>query len=182
MASSKLGSQIIQKPRDILRRDLPNLILSRSDSRWASLIFFFPFVLTTNKELCTNHIFLILSHDGWISPRNNSRSYRSEYTVIKLAQEGTIDRIVLDTKHFIGNAPKFVIVEGCSLVDQVYTDKVGWGFPLLRLISILDFFRQQINIHLDMFTGSTYLINQVNKVKISIPICLMYLLALIKGP
>jgi allantoicase len=64
-------------------------------------------------------VFFFNSHDGWITPRDNSIGNRQEYTIIKLAHEGTIEGIVIDTKHFIGNAPKSVIVEGCSMVDQV---------------------------------------------------------------
>jgi allantoicase len=33
--------------------------------------------------------------------------------------EGIIDRIIVDTKHFIGNAPRAIVVHGCSITDQV---------------------------------------------------------------
>lgn len=56
------------------------------------------------------------SHDGWISPRvQGVQTEESEFTIIKLVGKAEIDRIAVDTVHFIGNAPKKVILEGCCI-------------------------------------------------------------------
>ncbi|GAN03390.1 allantoicase [Mucor ambiguus] len=88
MASSKAGAEIVQKPANIVRGEFPNLIIERKAS----------------------------SQDGWICPRvRNGQAEESEFTVIKLAGEAKIDRIVVDTVHFIGNAPEKVVIEGCCI-------------------------------------------------------------------
>lgn len=58
----------------------------------------------------------LISQDGWISPRS---FLESDFTIIKLAGEGKIDRIIVDTMHFIGNAPLSVSLEGCCIIEQV---------------------------------------------------------------
>ncbi|KAL7328638.1 hypothetical protein PS15p_206876 [Mucor circinelloides] len=88
MASSKVGAEIVQKPANIVRGEFPNLIINRKES----------------------------SHDGWISPRvQGVQTEESEFTIIKLVGKAEIDRIAVDTVHFIGNAPKKVILEGCCI-------------------------------------------------------------------
>ncbi|CEP07920.1 hypothetical protein [Parasitella parasitica] len=92
LASSKLGAEILQQPPDIVRGEFPNLIINRKES----------------------------NQDGWISPRKRIAEPfdESEYTIIKLAGESAIDRIVVDTVHFIGNAPLSVCLEGCYIDEQ----------------------------------------------------------------
>lgn len=63
--------------------------------------------------------FFLVSDDGWICPRDKNSSSQPQYTTIKLAAEGIIDRLVVDTKHFIGNAPKTVSIQGCLISNQV---------------------------------------------------------------
>ncbi|KAG2206517.1 hypothetical protein INT47_008534 [Mucor saturninus] len=102
LTSTKLGCHIVQKPLNILRNDVPNILLSRSNS----------------------------SSDGWICPRDKNSPSQPQYTTIKLATEGIIDRVIVDTKHFIGNAPKSIIVQGCSILDQAVNqnqmDNLHW--------------------------------------------------------
>ena len=59
------------------------------------------------------------NQDGWIRPRS---FFQSDFTIIKLAGEGIIDRIVVDTMHFIGNAPLSVSLEGCCIAEQGGTE------------------------------------------------------------
>ncbi|KAI8639835.1 galactose-binding domain-like protein [Parasitella parasitica] len=91
LASSKLGAEILQQPADIVRGEFPNLILNRKES----------------------------NQDGWISPRRRIASPGgSEYTIIKLAGESAIDRFIVDTVHFVGNAPQSICLEGCHIAEQ----------------------------------------------------------------
>ncbi|KAG2231960.1 hypothetical protein INT48_001269 [Thamnidium elegans] len=100
LASNLYGSQVIQKPVNILRGEIPNIILDRAYS----------------------------SHDGWICTRDKNSNNIPQYTTIKLATKGIIDRFVVDTKHFIGNAPQSIIIQGSMITDQNVNDSesVQW--------------------------------------------------------
>lgn len=37
--------------------------------------------------------------------------------------KGIVDRIIVDTKHFIGNAPKSIVIQACSISDQTVVDQ-----------------------------------------------------------
>lgn len=70
--------------------------------------------------------------DGWETKR--SRRPGPDWVVVRLAAEGTIERAVLDTLHFKGNAPDFAaldvtsVAEGAS--DPDGSKEEGW-LPLL---------------------------------------------------
>ena len=51
--------------------------------------------------------------DGWETKRNRTPGNR-DWVIIKLAVQGTIERIVVDTCHFKGNYPDSCIIEGCN--------------------------------------------------------------------
>ncbi|WP_020408013.1 allantoicase [Hahella ganghwensis] len=51
--------------------------------------------------------------DGWESRRRRDSGY--DWCIIKLGAPGVIKGLDVDTSHFLGNAPKSVSVEACSL-------------------------------------------------------------------
>lgn len=53
--------------------------------------------------------------DGWETKRR--RGPGNDWVVVKLGQPGRVERIVIDTKHFKGNAPGSCIVEACNAPD-----------------------------------------------------------------
>jgi allantoicase len=50
--------------------------------------------------------------DGWETKRR--RGPGNDWTIIRLARRGTVERIELDTDHFKGNAPGSVMLESCD--------------------------------------------------------------------
>jgi allantoicase len=65
--------------------------------------------------------------DGWETKRNRTPNNR-DWVILKLAHEGTIERIVVDTCHFKGNYPDRCSIEGCISSDdqQVIDNQVEW--------------------------------------------------------
>ncbi|MEO7522526.1 MAG: allantoicase [Ferruginibacter sp.] len=65
--------------------------------------------------------------DGWETKRNRTPGNR-DWVILKLANPGTIDRIVVDTAHFKGNYPDTCSIEACfSKKDKpVIKEKVAW--------------------------------------------------------
>lgn len=52
--------------------------------------------------------------DGWETKRNRIPGNR-DWVIVRLAHEGFIDRIIIDTNHFKGNYPDSCLIEGCSI-------------------------------------------------------------------
>lgn len=71
--------------------------------------------------------------DGWETKRNRTPDNR-DWVILKLAQPGTIERIVVDTCHFKGNYPDSCSVEGCisNNDEAVINDKVSWRTVLAQ--------------------------------------------------
>jgi len=69
--------------------------------------------------------------DGWETKRNRTPNNK-DWVILKLATEGIIERIVVDTHHFKGNYPDRCSIEYCiSKHDKdVLAGKVNWE-PLL---------------------------------------------------
>ncbi len=69
--------------------------------------------------------------DGWETKRR--RGPGNDWSIVRLAQRGTIDRVELDTDHFKGNAPGSCMIESCDIVDiggKFDADKANWS-PLI---------------------------------------------------
>ncbi len=62
--------------------------------------------------------------DGWETKRNRTPNNR-DWVVIRLAHEGLINRIIVDTKHFKGNYPDSCSIEACNSNNDDYT-KMQW--------------------------------------------------------
>lgn len=52
--------------------------------------------------------------DGWETKRNRTPGNR-DWVIVRLAQKGTIEKILIDTAHFKGNYPDSFIIEGCDI-------------------------------------------------------------------
>ncbi len=56
--------------------------------------------------------------DGWETKRNRTPNNR-DWVIVRLAHEGYIDKILIDTCHFKGNYPDTCLIEGCNVsADQ----------------------------------------------------------------
>lgn len=65
--------------------------------------------------------------DGWETKRNRTPNNR-DWVIIKLATEGIIKNIIVDTAHFKGNYPDSCSIDACvsSKDDDVLSNKVNW--------------------------------------------------------
>jgi allantoicase len=65
--------------------------------------------------------------DGWETKRNRTPNNR-DWVILKLAHQGTIDKIIVDTRHFKGNYPDTCSIEGCTSHDDaaVINNEVQW--------------------------------------------------------
>lgn len=71
--------------------------------------------------------------DGWETKR--SRKQAPDWLLLRLAAEGTIEKIEVDTNHFKGNFPESCALEGTiakagALTDDLLTDEAAW-VPIL---------------------------------------------------
>ena len=65
--------------------------------------------------------------DGWETKRNRTPN-NVDWVIVQLAQKGTVDEILVDTKHFKGNYPDSCSIFGCVLEEgqSVEEDLVAW--------------------------------------------------------
>jgi len=52
--------------------------------------------------------------DGWETKRNRTPNNR-DWVIVRLAHEGIIEKILIDTCHFKGNYPDSCLIEGCTI-------------------------------------------------------------------
>ncbi len=57
--------------------------------------------------------------DGWETKRRRGPGH--EWSVVKLARRGEIDRVEIDTDHFKGNSPGSCMLEWCDVLDSTGT-------------------------------------------------------------
>lgn len=50
--------------------------------------------------------------DGWETARSRAKN-NNEWVIIALGTEGSVEKLVVDTKNFIGNFPQKVEIMGC---------------------------------------------------------------------
>lgn len=53
--------------------------------------------------------------DGWETKRRRGPGH--DWSIVRLARRGTVQRVELDTDHFKGNAPGSCMLESCDIVD-----------------------------------------------------------------
>jgi allantoicase len=65
--------------------------------------------------------------DGWETKRRRVPGH--EWSIIRLARRGIVDRVELDTDHFKGNAPGSAMIEVCDVSDSPGSDAASatWG-------------------------------------------------------
>lgn len=66
--------------------------------------------------------------DGWETKRRRGPGH--DWSIIRLARRGVIERIELDTDHFKGNAPGSAMLESCDVSGSFDADSAKWE-PLL---------------------------------------------------
>ncbi len=68
--------------------------------------------------------------DGWETKRNRTPNNR-DWVIIRLAQQGLIKKILVDTCHFKGNYPDSCSIEGCVISREeeksISSDKIVWN-------------------------------------------------------
>ena len=81
--------------------------------------------------------------DGWETKRNRTPNNR-DWVIIKLATEGFINNIVVDTAHFKGNYPDSCSIEACtgSTDEEVINNKVQWQTVLSNKKLSADFIHE----------------------------------------
>jgi len=63
--------------------------------------------------------------DGWETKRR--RDPGPDWSIVKLAFEGSVAKVLLDTAHFKGNFPDRFSLEGTTASDEdVMNDKANW--------------------------------------------------------
>lgn len=67
--------------------------------------------------------------DGWETKRNRTPGNR-DWVIVRLAQKGVIEKILVDTCHFKGNYPDSCLIEGCNISleeeKNISSDKIKW--------------------------------------------------------
>jgi len=67
--------------------------------------------------------------DGWETKRNRTPDNR-DWVIVRLAHEGVIEKIVIDTCHFKGNYPDSCRIEGCTISleeeNKLDSDAIKW--------------------------------------------------------
>ena len=62
--------------------------------------------------------------DGWETRRRRGPGY--DWVVVRLGRAGRIERVVVDTSHFKGNAPGSCSLESCHAPDASEVPDRGW--------------------------------------------------------
>jgi len=64
--------------------------------------------------------------DGWETRRSREKGHE-DWVVVRLGARGRVGRVVVDTKHFLGNFPRGVRVEGCEVGEGEEVPGAGDG-------------------------------------------------------
>jgi allantoicase len=62
--------------------------------------------------------------DGWETKRRRGPGH--DWTIVRLARRGTIERIELDTDHYKGNAPGRIMIESADVSDPFDAGTADW--------------------------------------------------------
>jgi allantoicase len=62
--------------------------------------------------------------DGWETKRR--RGPGNDWTIVRLAKRGIVERVEIDTDHFRGNAPGSAMLESADVTGRFDRDKVDW--------------------------------------------------------
>ena len=93
--------------------------------------------------------------DGWETKRSRIPGNK-DWVIIRLAHEGVIDKIIIDTHHFKGNYPDSCLLEGCKLsIDDesnLNTLEVQWQTILPQSKLSADYEHNFESVNRDSFT------------------------------
>ncbi|MEJ7586368.1 MAG: hypothetical protein WKI04_02280 [Ferruginibacter sp.] len=71
--------------------------------------------------------------DGWETKRSRIHGNK-DWVIIRLAHQGIINRVLIDTGHYKGNFPDSCMLEGCRIEPGIATDfangQIGWSIIL----------------------------------------------------
>jgi allantoicase len=85
--------------------------------------------------------------DGWETKRNRTPNNR-DWVILKLAHQGTVDRIIVDTCHFKGNYPDSCSIEACVSETDDVANNATWQTLLPQQKLSADFiheFTKEVN-------------------------------------
>jgi allantoicase len=67
--------------------------------------------------------------DGWETKRNRNPGNK-DWVIVRLAHEGVIEKVLIDTHHFKGNYPDSCFIEGCNISlkeeDKLTGNDIAW--------------------------------------------------------
>ncbi len=63
-------------------------------------------------------------HDGWETRRRRGPGH--DWAIVRLAAEGEVERVEIDTAHFKGNAPGSCALAGCASDDELPPAATAW--------------------------------------------------------
>ena len=81
--------------------------------------------------------------EGWENARR--RDDGNDFVTVRLAAAGTVRRVVVDTSHFVGNAPGWVSLQGVDTTRHPVQDPDAW-FGLLPRTRVLPDLRHQLAV------------------------------------
>ncbi len=68
--------------------------------------------------------------DGWETKRNRTPGNK-DWVIVRLAHQGIIEKILIDTCHFKGNYPDSCLIEGCSIPfseeSKINSPEIKWA-------------------------------------------------------
>src|SRR2546423_11096793 len=70
-------------------------------------------------------------YDGWETRRRFGRTDGHDWVVVRLGVPGVVDRIVVDTSHFLGNYPESCSLFGTCAAGYPSADELDSWFPLV---------------------------------------------------
>jgi allantoicase len=67
--------------------------------------------------------------DGWETKRNRTPGNK-DWVIVRLAHQGIIEKILIDTCHFKGNYPDSCLIEGCTVSleeeNKLNSSEIKW--------------------------------------------------------
>jgi len=63
--------------------------------------------------------------DGWETKRNRTPGNK-DWVIVRLAHQGVIEKILIDTRHFKGNYPDSCFIEGCNISQRDEEKLIGF--------------------------------------------------------
>ena len=62
--------------------------------------------------------------DGWETKRSRGQAH-TDWVIVRLGAKGKVNKILIDTRHFLGNFPQYVKVDGCNIQEREQMPEPG---------------------------------------------------------